>query len=218
MKDRRFTSSVFIASRDTLEKPIALAIAIRPTNLKPFFPAAPTGNLHNQMNMNPSYLRRPYRGGMGSSYPSTATSGLLSNQSQNGGNPGRNERISPRSSMWHSSYNDNWRPAVGAPNFDMAARGGGRRVLPPRFWLRNRNQPGNRYERRAHYSNPGVAPEIIFVENGRGGGLPPRRNIDRLQPYGTPRRSPDILFVENVRPAHRQPQGAFALFSEKTYN
>lgn len=187
------------------------------------FSAATTTSLNNQMNVNPVFMRRPHRG-MGSSYPSTATSGLLSNQSQNGPNGlngpngGRNERISPRSSMWHSNYNDspNWRSANNGSDMSMDGGGGvlGRRSQQ-RFWLQNRNG-ANRHERRAPYNNPWAAPEIIFVENARG--QPPRgpslfgpvgsgRNMDRLQPYGTPWRSPDILFVENVRPAHRQAQG-----------
>jgi hypothetical protein len=174
-------------------------------------------------------MRRPHRS-MGSNYPSTTTSGLLSNQLQNGpsgpngpsgggnGGGGRNERISPRSSMWHSNYNDNlnWRSSSNNGS-DISIDGGVGRRSQPRFWLHNRNG-GNRHERRAPYNSPWAAPEIIFVDNMRSGGQPPRgaslfgpvnssRNVDRLQPYGTPWRSPDILFVENVRPAHRQAQG-----------
>ena len=203
--------------------------------------------MNNPMNVNPVFMpRRPHRGGGGgggSSYPSTATSGLLGNQSSqpspggpgNGGSippvgSGRSgERIPPRSSMWHSNYpNDSpgWR-STGGPDMSMdggggGGGGGGGRRTQQRFWLPNRN-PGNRHERRTPYNNPWSAPEIIFVENSRGGGQQPRgtalfgpissgRNMDRLHagPYGVPWRSPDVLLVENIRPAHRQAQGTIS--------
>ncbi|KAJ8679653.1 hypothetical protein QAD02_015440 [Eretmocerus hayati] len=180
---------------------------------------ATSTSIGSQMTMNPSYMRRPHRIG----YPSTATSGLLSNQSPGSVSSARSERISPRSSMWHSSYsNDSWQRSSGIGSSGAPPDGGpidsslpiGRRSQP-RFWLHNRNPGGSRHERRP-FNNP-YPPEIIFVENSRGGGQPPRGsslfgpignsrlNAGRLQPYGTPWRSPDILFVENVRPAHRQP-------------
>lgn len=178
------------------------------------------------------FMRRPHRGGMNANYPSTATSGLLSNQSSANGSS-RNERISPRSSMWHSSYsNDSWQRSS-AGNVEPLENSPpiGRRSQP-RFWLHNRNLGGSRYERRgAPYNNP-WAPEIIFLENPRSGPPPPRgasligpigsvRNPNRLQPYGMPWRSPDILFVENVRPAHRQPPGReckYKLFIKDLYS
>ncbi|XP_058805787.1 uncharacterized protein LOC131672527 isoform X2 [Phymastichus coffea] len=176
-----------------------------------------TASPNNQLTINP-FMRRPHRS-MGSSYPSTATSGLLSNQSQGGPSNGlgpRNDRISPRSSMWHSNY-DSWRSSSGADmSIDNSGGGGvtGNRRMQPRFYMHNRNNSGNRHERRAPpYNNPWAAPEIIFVENNRQSSRGPSlfgpiasRNTDRLQGYGAPWRSPDVLFVENVRPAHRQPQ------------
>lgn len=181
--------------------------------------------MNNQM---PVFMRRQHGrnmgggggggGGIGSAYPSTATSGLLSNQYE--------QRIIPRSasSMWHPNYNDSsWRGNPdGNPNngIEPIRRIGGN---TPRIWLHHRNPVARAHERRTPYNNPWPAPEVMYVENPRqiavtvhhapvrGPSLfggPASRNVDRIQPYGASWRSSD-MFYENPRPAHRPVQSIY---------
>lgn len=187
--------------------------------------SATSTSLNNHIS--PNYMGRRAHRTLNSSYPSTATSGLLSNQSQSSSGPnslnmGRNEqRI--RSSMWHSNYNDTWqRPPGIIPDINNPIDTNRRYQR----WSYNRNN-GNRNDSRRHGTYPGQWPamEMFFQDNIRGnpsirssnyiGPMISNRSIDRLQPYGAPWRAPEILFAENNRPAHRHAPGNNAYFTVK---
>lgn len=172
--------------------------------------------------MSANFMGRRVHRSINSSYPSTATSGLLSNQSQASSGPnsinlGRNEqRI--RSSMWHSSYNDTWqRPPGVNPLPDISNPAETNRRF--QRWSYNRNNGNRNDSRRQSHGSYGQWPamEMFFPDNVRSnpsirgsnyiGPMISNRSIDRLQPYGAPWRAPEILFAENVRPAHRHVPG-----------